>query len=187
MSNWNGYLKMEKQELRVGMIIEVRKGIRYLLLEMDGKILPSRIGSYIDFKYNNDLTFKGNVDFDIMKVYQPKRPFTILEDIATHQEILVHDCDLIYDRLENQGIKVGDKVKVISNGESFINYTELFEKYCPELSKYFVYGVSPEEGCEYKVVGIGQHCWKHYGEVIIIQNTQKQVYLILEKGLEKVI
>lgn len=61
---------MEKKDLKTGDWVELRRGERYMImLDMNEGILVNKNGWIPLSEYNNDLTDKDEIKWDIVKVY----------------------------------------------------------------------------------------------------------------------
>lgn len=94
---------------------------------------------------------------------------------------------LAFERLlgeEPRGIQVGDTVRVINNGVSYITYIDFFKKHNIDKSlEHYAYGHKPKDGFMGKVVYIS-------GSMVVIKEDNiygcGKIYLIDKRGLEKV-
>ena len=75
---------MDKNSLKTGMIVELRDGERYLVVnnaEITGITWNIGVGQYtwiwLD-DYNDDLTEKNVKELDIVKVFSPNRPCNVI-------------------------------------------------------------------------------------------------------------
>ena len=58
-----------KDDLQVNDIVTTQNGNMYMVHDFNGKLFIIREQGYFSFdRYNNDLTFKQNARFDIVKV-----------------------------------------------------------------------------------------------------------------------
>lgn len=82
-------------------------------------------------------------------------------------------------------IEIGDTVKVIDSGKCYSTYSDWFNKFAPKYASRYAYGQSVEKGFVGKV--IAKHAHGLGGDMLYaIQNLGYEVYLIGEKGIEKV-
>lgn len=65
---------MNKEDLKNGMIIQTRDGVKYLYCE--GVIRSKNVWSIID-SYRDDLTSKELPEFDIIKVYKDSKAYSL--------------------------------------------------------------------------------------------------------------
>lgn len=95
---------------------------------------------------------------------------------------------LAFDRLmEENKIKIGDKVKIIDKGCLLTRYYPFFEgnDIDVDIASRFKYRVYPKEyGETYEVVAIGKVCCRP-DRGIVISNYLNECFLILENGLKK--
>lgn len=108
---WSDYMKVgnkefTKADLKDGMVVEYRKGNRFLVF--GHKLLSS---NYFDFTNNiaDDLTDKKykDKDFDIMKVYKVN-----IENVKRLSDILKHEnLELIWERIEVKHMTVDEMQK----------------------------------------------------------------------------
>lgn len=86
---------MKKDQLQLGMVVEVRDNHRFFLVSI--KDVPWLIGDVLSLPlehYFSDLYCKGDSDRDIMKVYQVKSFYGILDIIKDSS------LELIWERKE---------------------------------------------------------------------------------------
>lgn len=134
---WSDYMKVgnkefTKADLKDGMVVEYRKGNRFLVF--GHKLLSS---NYFDFTNNiaDDLTDKKykDKDFDIMKVYKVN-----IENVKRLSDILKHEnLELIWERIEVKHMTVdemqkkleeltGERVEVEPSKEEMVGIIELY-------------------------------------------------------------
>lgn len=79
--------------------------------------------------------------------------------------------------------KIGDKVKIIDDGECYGTYWTWFEDY--NMAMQFDYAMIPDTTKTYEVVAIGPH--EEYKEEIIVavENAEGKIYLVNSRGLVK--
>lgn len=91
---------------------------------------------------------------------------------------------LIEEPKENGKFKVGDKVNVVFDGYLYPTYEEWIDKNAPEHAKYWQFHIYDLVGDEFKIVAKAMHRNGYEGMLYLIQNSQKQCYLMGEQGLE---
>lgn len=175
---------MKKSDLKNGMVVELRNGKRFLIVNDLGIGKDSCIkldGVWYD---ENLYDIIGDSTFDITKIYiSSGRTFKTLFDNER--------LSLIWEREEKEEIKVGDKVKVINNGYCFDEYYDWVEENINTrvLKLKFDYGnILPNETiCE--VLHINKHNYGYNADETLayVQDMEnKRCYLINIKGLEKI-
>lgn len=83
--------------------------------------------------------------------------------------------------------KVGDKVRVNNIGEVYGRYYEWINKYAKKYKKNWKYdGVITDTQSVYEVKAFGPHCLVNRMLYLIQNTTNKEVYIIGEKGIELV-
>lgn len=64
---------MKKSELKQGMVVELRDGVRYLVRDREGEIVLSNHDGWLYLEeYSENLTDKTYSELDVMKVYTTK-------------------------------------------------------------------------------------------------------------------
>lgn len=96
---------------------------------------------------------------------------------------------IAFDRLTEQPkedgkFKVGDKVNVVFNGYLYSTYEKWIDRNAPEYAKYWQFNIHDLVGDEFKIVARAMHRDGYEGMLYLIQNSQKQCYLMGEQGLE---
>ena len=176
---------MKKSDLKNGMVVELRNGKRFLIVNNFGIGKDSCIYLYGSFAYDENLyDVIGDSTFDITKIYKTVgHTFKTLFDNES--------LSLIWEREEKEEIKVGDKVKVINNGYCFDEYYDWVEENINTrvLKLKFDYGnILPNETiCE--VLHINKHNYGYNADETLayVQDMEnKRCYLINIKGLEKI-
>ena len=83
-------------------------------------------------------------------------------------------------------LRVGDKVKVVDNGECYTTYTKFFSEnnINPEIAARYMYGKSASKSGYYRVLAKHEHRSK-VDTVCVIEDITSRVFLISEKGIEK--
>lgn len=140
---WSDYMKVgnkefTKADLKDGMVVEYRKGNRFLVF--GHKLLSS---NYFDFTNNiaDDLTDKKykDKDFDIMKVYKVN-----IENVKRLSDILKHEnLELIWERKETKEMTgeemkqkleelTGEKIEIEPSREEMIGSIRIYchNKHC---------------------------------------------------------
>ena len=104
---------MEKKDLKNGMIVEIRKGDKFLILS--GRMV-NKTEHVVCSHYNDDLTDNQNREYDIVKVYKCL-PIT-LNDLFED-----YNLELIWKRSEVawSKIEVDDKMQCSVNGMDWVN------------------------------------------------------------------
>ena len=87
---------------------------------------------------------------------------------------------------EDTGIKVGDTVRVIQNLDCYTHYREWMEKFAPTYAGRYAYGTSPNGGFIGEVVAKHKHGPSERMLYAIQGSMPRAVYLIGERGIEKV-
>ena len=95
---------MKKSDLKTGMVVETARGEKYLVMlnpDCEGRDLISFDRGYMPLsKYENDLTYINEPEWDIVKVYTLGTSiYYILATNANHNRKLVYN--LIWERKEN--------------------------------------------------------------------------------------
>lgn len=86
---------------------------------------------------------------------------------------------------KSETIEIGDTVKVIDTEKGYTTYPDWFDKFAPKYASRYAYSQSVENGFEGKVVAKHEH--EFDGAMLYaIQQGNYKVYLIGEKGIEKV-
>lgn len=66
---------MELKDLKTGMVVELRNGDKYLVINQDGKLNGIRENSYITFNslyaHKSDMTWPADSFLDVVKVFRP--------------------------------------------------------------------------------------------------------------------
>lgn len=66
---------MELKDLKTGMVVELRNGDKYLVINQDGKLNGIRENSYITFNskhaHKSDMTWPNDSSLDVVKVFRP--------------------------------------------------------------------------------------------------------------------
>ena len=179
---------MTKSDLKNGMVVELRNGKRFLIVNNFGIGKDSCI--YLDgsFGYDENLyDVIGDSTFDITKIYKTVgHTFKTLFDNES--------LSLIWEREEKEEreeIKVGDKVKVINNGYCFDEYYDWVKENINnrELKLKFDYGNVLSNGTICEVLHINKHNGSYNTDdtLAYIQDMEnKRCYLINIEGLEKI-
>lgn len=84
---------------------------------------------------------------------------------------------------ENGKFNIGDKVKIINDGELYTTYPQWVEKYAKEYSVYYAYGSNISEASlkyTYKIIAKGKH---ENGHMLYLIRALSACYLISEYGL----
>lgn len=88
-------------------------------------------------------------------------------------------------RNETNNINIGDEVRIIDEGALYITYESFFEE--NDLKEYlgkYAYGEIYPKNRVFTIVGKGKHkLWDR--EILVIQNTIGQIFLIDKNGVEK--
>ena len=179
---------MTKSDLKNGMVVELRNGKRFLIVNdlgigKDSCIKLDGLVGYDENLYD----IIGDSTFDITKIYiSSGRTFKNLFDNKS--------LSLIWEREEKEEreeIKVGDKVKVINNGYCFDEYYDWVEENINnrELKLKFDYGNVLPNGTICEVLHINKHNGSYNSDdtLAYIQDIEnKRCYLINIEGLEKI-
>lgn len=179
---------MTKSDLKNGMVVELRNGKRFLIVNDFGIGKDSCITLNGLFGYDENLyDVTGDSTFDITKIYiSSGRTFKNLFDNER--------LSLIWEREkkeEREEIKVGDKVKVINNGYCFDEYYDWVEENINTrvLKLKFDYGnILPNETiCEVLHINKHNHGYNADDTLAYVQDMEnKRCYLINIEGLEKI-
>ena len=179
---------MTKSDLKNGMVVELRNGKRFLIVNDFGIGKDSCI--YLDgfFGYDENLyNVIGDSTFDITKIYKTVgHTFKTLFDNESLSLIWGRE-----EKEEREEIKVGDKVKVINNGYCFDEYYDWVEENINTrvLKLKFDYGnILPNETiCEVLHINKHNHGYNSDDTLAYIQDMEnKRCYLINIEGLEKI-
>lgn len=110
--------KFTKDDLQVNDIVTTRNGNVYVLHKFKGKLFTIREQGYFSFdRYNNDLTFKQNARFDIVKVQRADEVYQLVGGVWI-------DVPVIWERKEKE------KVPLLSEAEYHIlNNVRAYYKY----------------------------------------------------------
>ena len=174
-----------KSDLKNGMVVELRNGKRFLIINDLGIGKDSCINLDGLLGYDENLNdVSGYSTFDITKIYKTVgHTFKTLFDNES--------LSLIWGREEKEELKVGDKVKVINNGYCFDEYYDWVEENINnrELKLKFDYGNVLPNGTICEVLHINKHngSYKADDTLAYIQDIEnKRCYLINIEGLEKI-
>ena len=179
---------MTKSDLKNGMVVELRNGKRFLIVNDFGIGKDSCI--YLDgfFGYDENLyNVIGGSTFDITKIYKTVgHTFKTLFDNKSLSLIWGRE-----EKEEREEIKVGDKVKVINNGYCFDEYYDWVEENINTrvLKLKFDYGnILPNETiCEVLHINKHNHGYNADDTLAYVQDMKnKRCYLINIEGLEKI-
>ena len=179
---------MTKSDLKNGMVVELRNGKRFLIVNdlgigKDSCIKLDGLVGYDENLYD----IIGDSTFDITKIYKTVgKTFKTLFDNES--------LTLIWEREEKEErkeIKVGDKVKVINNGYCFDEYYDWVEENINTrvLKLKFDYGnILPNETiCEVLHINKHNHGYNADDTLAYVQDMEnKRCYLINIEGLEKI-
>ena len=177
---------MTKSDLKNGMVVELRNGKRFLIVDDLGIGKDSCINLDGLFGYDENLyDVTGDSTFDITKIY--------ISSGRTFKNLFDKDrLNLIWEREEKEEkeeIKVGDKVKVINEDRIYNtfyqwvdeNISNSFDKYKYDLGNYI------PNGSECKVIHIAERGgWINDTLAYIEDLNTKRCYLFNIKGLEKI-
>ena len=179
---------MTKSDLKNGMVVELRNGKRFLIVNDKGIGKDSCITLNGFMGYDKNLyDVSGYSEFDVTKIYKTVgKTFKTLFDNES--------LSLIWEREEKEEreeIKVGDKVKVINNGYCFDEYYDWVEENINTrvLKLKFDYGnILPNETiCEVLHINKHIHGYDADDTLAYIQDMEnKRCYLINIEGLEKI-
>lgn len=179
---------MTKSDLKNGMVVELRNGKRFLIVNNFGIGKDSCINLDGLLGYDENLNdVSGYSTFDITKIYKTVgKTFKTLFDNES--------LSLIWEREEKEEreeIKVGDKVKVINNGYCFDEYYSWVKENINnrELKLKFDYGNVLPNGTICEVLHINKHNGSYNTDdtLAYIQDMEnKRCYLINIEGLEKI-
>ena len=179
---------MTKSDLKNGMVVELRNGKRFLIVNDFGIGKDSCI--YLDgfFGYDENLyNVIGDSTFDITKIYKTVgHTFKTLFDNESLSLIWGRE-----EKEEKEELKVGDKVKVIDYGLFFDEYYSWVKENINnrELNLKFDYGNVLPNGTICEVLHINKHngSYKADDTLAYIQDIEnKRCYLINIEGLEKI-
>ena len=179
---------MTKSDLKNGMVVELRNGKKFLIVNdlgigKDSFIILDGFSGYDENLYD----VIGDNTFDITKIYKTVgKTFKTLFDNES--------LSLIWEREEKEEreeIKVGDKVKVINNGYCFDEYYDWVEENINTrvLKLKFDYGnILPNETiCEVLHINKHNHGYNADDTLAYVQDMEnKRCYLINIEGLEKI-
>lgn len=175
---------MTKSDLENGMVVELRNGKRFLIVNDlgIGEVSCINLNGYWGYDENlNDVN--GDRISDITKIYKT-------EGFAFNNLFNSGELSLIWEREEKE-MKVGDEVKVIDNGYCFDEYYDWVEEHINNrlLKLKFDYGNILPNGtiCEVLHIDKHNHGCNSDDTVAYIQDIEnKRCYLISIEGLEKI-
>lgn len=177
-----------KSDLKNGMVVELRNGKRFLIVNDLGIGKDSCINLDGFFGYDENLyDVVGDSIFDITKIY--KTVGNTFKTLFDNERL-----SLIWEREEKEEkeeLKVGDKVKVINNGYCFDEYYDWVEENINTrvLKLKFDYGnILPNETiCEVLHINKHNHGYNADDTLAYVQDMEnKRCYLINIEGLEKI-
>ena len=174
-----------KSDLKNGMVVELRDGTRFLVVNDLGIGKDSCINLDGLLGYDENLNdVSGYSTFDITKIY--KTAGNTFKNLFDNERL-----SLIWEREEKEEIKVGDKVKVIDYGLFFDEYYSWVKENINTrvLKLKFDYGnILPNETiCEVLHINKHNHGYNADDTLAYVQDMEnKRCYLINIEGLEKI-
>lgn len=145
--------------------------------------------SYTTTYDGNELVLKDNITGDSLKIAK--------EDLGSKEadeaykmfmESVKHEEKPKIEAPKFPDFTVGDFVKIVNNREAYTKHHDFIEKY-PNLALYYQFGTTPANG----LVGtVKMMCINSYEEdshnryICVVQDGDDRVWLIGEKGLERV-
>ena len=179
---------MTKSDLKNGMVVELRDGTRFLVVNDLGIGKDSCINLDGLLGYDENLNdVSGYSTFDITKIYKTVgHTFKTLFDNESLSLIWGRE-----EKEEKEELKVGDKVKVINNGYCFDEYYDWVEENINTrvLKLKFDYGNVLPNGTICEVLHINKHNHGYNADdtLAYVQDMEnKRCYLINIEGLEKI-
>lgn len=98
---------MELKDLKTGMVVELRNGDKYLVINQAGKLSGIRENSYITFNslyaYKSDMTWPNDSCLDIVKVFCPS--------LSSFRTMLKNERNCIWTRDEKRKMTVSEICK----------------------------------------------------------------------------
>lgn len=98
---------MTLQDLKTGMVVETRKGDKFLVINRDGELCCIREHGYIPLyggsPHRNDMTWTDGPELDIMKVFNP--------GIKGFEDMLSDEHNCIWTREEKRKMTVSEICK----------------------------------------------------------------------------
>lgn len=84
---------MRKSDLRSGMVIELRNGLRYLLVDFNGKLNGIRDeGWHFIYGYREDMTYSKTSEFDVVKVWKPTpRSLEGIKELSDEEAVWIRE------------------------------------------------------------------------------------------------
>lgn len=81
-------------------------------------------------------------------------------------------------------LKIGDKIAVTDNGQSFTTYNEFFENNCCDLLSDYAYNETPPNGTVAEIIFVGKHqSYRDYDMYVIKTEVGGKIYLISREGI----
>lgn len=98
---------MTLQDLKTGMVVEIRDGGKYMIVNLDGELFGIGMNCYITLDgeqpHKSNMTWPDNSDLDIMKVFKPA--------LGSFNYMLSDERNRIWDREEVRKMTVSEICK----------------------------------------------------------------------------
>lgn len=98
---------MTLQDLKTGMVVEIRDGGKYMIVNLDGELFGIGMNCYITLDgeqpHKSNMTWPDNSDLDIMKVFKPA--------LNEFSRMLSDERNRIWDREEVRKMTVSEICK----------------------------------------------------------------------------
>ena len=96
-----------------------------------------------------------------------------------------HEYIILEESKQDNTINVGDTVEVVNAGSCYSTYPRWFDDFAPKYSSKYSYGNSVKNGFVGNVVAKHKH-HDYNNTIYAIQNGDRAVYLMSEKGIKKI-
>ena len=175
-----------KDMLRTGDVVEIRTGDRFIVIsnindEWEDVAFNPITKEHIKISQRKpDLSScYGGKLYDIIKIYRPLYEYSLKQFDSS---ILFDDYfKLIWYKYN---LQVGDKVKIINVDKVYPYFSKHLINDLELLGR-FMYGHIPDDKVSYSIVLKDRIFEKNDVPIYTIANSQGQVYIISEEGLEK--
>lgn len=168
-----------KKDLQNGDVVLKRNGAVEIVMLPLGTLI-CKAGGYNSLSdKGEDLTGQYSAANDIVKVRRPR-----IESECRFDAFTLELGELVYDRYAAEGIKLGDKVRVIDSGCNYSTYRSWFKRNAPALED--LYCQSCKDGDEGIVLVKASHHLSDDRTLVACANSEGKVFLIEENGIELV-